>query len=57
MSRPLAGQYTEYLWRQVDRYTSKLRIHDPTAPDEDLFSEFSREELRDSFAYLSNADD
>lgn len=53
----LAGQYTNYLWRQVDKYAAKLRIHDPTAPDEELLSEFSKEELRDMFAYLSIADD
>jgi cytochrome c553 len=53
----LAGQYTNYLWRQVDKYTEKLRIHDESAPDEDLLSEFTHEELRDIFAYLSTADD
>ena len=30
----LAGQYTNYLWRQVDKYIAKLRIHDPSAPDD-----------------------
>ncbi len=53
----LAGQYTNYLWRQVDKYIDKLRIHDESAPDEDLLSEFTHEELRDIFAYLSTADD
>lgn len=53
----LAGQYTRYLWRQVDKYIGKLRIHDESEPEDDLLSDFSREELRDIFAHLSTADD
>ena len=53
----LAGQYTSYLWRQVDKYIGKLRIHDESEPEDDLLSDFSRKELRDIFAYLSTADD
>jgi len=53
----LAGQYTSYLWRQVDKYVARTRIHDEAAPEDDLLSEFSREELRDIFAYLSVVDD
>jgi len=53
----LAGQYTSYLWRQVDKYIGKLRIHDESEPEDNLLSDFSREELRDIFAYLSTADD
>ena len=53
----LAGQYTNYLWRQVDKYIAKGRIHDPTAPEEDILASFSKEELRDIFAYLSTLDD
>jgi len=53
----LAGQYTNYLWRQVDKYIGKLRIHDETDPEDELLSDFSHEELRDIFAYLSTADD
>jgi cytochrome c553 len=53
----LAGQYTNYLWRQVDKYIAKLRVHDESAPDEEILSEFSRDELRDIFAYLSILDD
>jgi hypothetical protein len=49
----LAGQYTEYLWRQIDKYVAKLRIHDESEPEDQLLSEFTREELRDLFAYLS----
>lgn len=53
----LAGQYTTYLWRQVDKYIKGVRIHDPQAPDDRLLAEFSRDELRDIFAYLSTLDD
>jgi cytochrome c553 len=53
----LAGQYTEYLWRQVDKYVAKLRIHDESEPEDELLSEFTGEELRDIFAYLSIVDD
>lgn len=54
----LAGQYTNYLQRQVGRYINKTRIHDPTEPDADeLLAAFSPQELRDIFAYVSLLDD
>ena len=53
----LAGQYTNYLLRQVDKYIEGIRIHDPSAPDDRLLAEFSRDELRDIFAYVSILDD
>ena len=53
----LSGQYTAYLWRQVDKYLDGVRIHDPSAPGDRLLADFSREELRDIFAYLSILDD
>ncbi|MCU7934305.1 MAG: c-type cytochrome [Candidatus Thiodiazotropha sp. (ex Dulcina madagascariensis)] len=53
----LAGQYTNYLWRQVKKYREKIRIHDEDAPDDELLSEFSDQELTDIFAYLSTVDD
>jgi hypothetical protein len=53
----LSGQYTVYLWRQVDKYLDGVRIHDPSAPDDLLLAEFSKEELGDIFAYLSTLDD
>lgn len=53
----LAGQYTRYLWRQVDKYLKGVRIHDPSAPEDRLLAEFSRDELRDIFAYVSVLDD
>lgn len=53
----IAGQYTEYLWHQVDLLLEGKRIHDPEEPDEELLADFSEEELRDIFAYLSIVDD
>ena len=53
----LSGQYTSYLWRQVEKYLKKERIHDPDAPDEELLADFGQVELRDIFAYLSVCDD
>ncbi|RTZ58515.1 MAG: cytochrome C, partial [Gammaproteobacteria bacterium] len=53
----LAGQYTQYLWRQVDRFLKGERIHDEDEPDEELLEDFSKEELRDIFAWLSVQDD
>ncbi|MCG6861414.1 MAG: cytochrome c4 [Chromatiaceae bacterium] len=53
----LAGQYTNYLWRQVEKYREKRRIHDESSPEDELLSEFSNSEIRDILAYLSTQDD
>lgn len=53
----LAGQYTSYLWRQVEKYLQGVRIHDPQAPEDRLLADFTQEELRDIFAYVSVLDD
>ncbi len=53
----LAGQYTNYLWKQVEKLRKKVRIHDDDEPDEELLDDFSEEELTDIFAWLSIADD
>ena len=53
----LAGQYTEYLWRQVPKYLNGIRIHDEDSPSDELLKEFSETELQDIFAYLSVIDD
>ncbi|MES9821883.1 MAG: c-type cytochrome [Candidatus Thiodiazotropha sp.] len=53
----LAGQYTNYLWRQMKKYREKIRIHDEDAPDDELLSDFTDDELTDIFAYLSILDD
>ncbi|MEJ1398700.1 MAG: c-type cytochrome [Candidatus Sedimenticola sp. (ex Thyasira tokunagai)] len=53
----LAGQYTNYLWRQVKKYREKIRIHDEEEPESELLDDFSDGELEDIFAYLSIVDD
>jgi cytochrome c553 len=53
----LAGQYTAYMWRQVDKYLEGVRIHDPDSPDDRLLADFNRTELQDIFAYVSVLDD
>lgn len=53
----LAGQYTNYLWRQVKKLRKRIRIHDDEAPDEELLLDISDAELTDIFAYLSIVDD
>lgn len=53
----LAGQYTQYLWRQVDLYIKGFRVHDKDDPDDELLEEFTKEELQDIFAYASVLDD
>lgn len=53
----ISGQYTRYLWRQIEKYKQGIRIHDPEAPEERLLGEFSETELRDLLAYLSVLDD
>ena len=53
----LAGQYTTYLWRQVDKYINGQRIHDTESPDDELLAAFSREEIADIFAFVSTLDD
>jgi len=53
----LAGQYTKYLWRQMDMFLSGKRLHDEDDPEEEFFKSFSHEELRDVLAYISTLDD
>lgn len=53
----LTGQYTKYLKRQVQLFIEKKRIHDPEAPEEELLSLFTEEQLHNVFAYLSIVDD
>jgi cytochrome c553 len=53
----LTGQYTEYLWRQIEKYKKNIRIHDPESPEQDILREFTDEELHDILAYLSILDD
>jgi cytochrome c553 len=53
----LAGQYTSYLWNQVEKLRKRIRIHDEDDPKEELLDDFTDAELTDIFAWLSTADD
>lgn len=45
----LAGQYTNYLWRQVDKYLKGYRVHDEDDPDDEILAHLSRSKGRGSF--------
>ena len=53
----LAGQYINYLLRQIELYIKGERLHDPDDPEEEFLKSFSKEQLRDIFAYISILDD
>jgi len=53
----VAGQYTKYLWRQIDMFISGKRLHDIEDPEEEFLKSFSHEELKDVLAYISTLDD
>jgi len=53
----LAGQYTRYLWRQIDMYISGKRLHDEDDLEEEFLKDFSKEQLQDIMAYISILDD
>lgn len=55
-SPPLRGQYTEYLLRQVEMFKKKERIH-ADDPEDETFVDYTDEELRDIFAFISTLDD
>jgi len=53
----LAGQYLEYLWRQIDLYVKGKRLHDADDPEEEFLKSFSKKEMVNIFAYISTLDD
>lgn len=53
----LAGQYSEYLLRQVKYYRSGERLHDEEEDDAELFMQFSDEVIDGMLAYLATLDD
>lgn len=52
----LAGQYSIYLSRQINKFRNGERLHDDPR-DADIFSAFSNTEIDDLMAYLSVLDD
>jgi len=55
----LAGQYTQYLKRQVGLFAKGERIHDEDLKDrtQDVLNQLKTEEIRDILAYLSTLND
>jgi cytochrome c553 len=55
----LAGQYTQYLKRQIDKYIAGERIHDLELKDrqKDVLNLLKQDEIRDILAYLSTLND
>lgn len=55
----LAGQYTIYLKRQVDKFIKGERIHDEEMkdPSKDVLNLLKPEEIRDILAFLTTLDD
>ena len=51
---PLAGQYTQYMFKQINDFASGERWHEYA---EELFSEMEEDELQAIMAYLSTMDD
>lgn len=54
---PLAGQHSEYLRRQFQKYRSGKRLHDDDADDKELFEDISEVQEHDMLSYLSILDD
>ena len=55
-SPPLAGQYSEYLLRQIAMFKKKERIHANDEEDE-TFEEYEPQQIKDILAYISTLDD
>ena len=53
----LAGQYSEYLLRQIQLFRTGKRLHDEEQDDQELFIEFSDEVINGMLAYLATLDD
>lgn len=55
-SPPLAGQYSEYLARQIEMFKKKERIHADDEEDE-TFADYEPREIKDILAYITTLDD
>ncbi len=53
----LAGQYSEYLLRQIDNYRAGKRLHDEEEDDREVFIEISDAVIEGMLAYLATLDD
>ncbi len=55
-SPPLAGQYSEYLARQIEMFKKKERIHANDEEDE-TFADYEPQNIKDILAYIATLDD
>lgn len=55
-SPPLAGQYSEYLARQIEMFKKKERIHANDEEDE-TFADYEPQDIKDILAYIATLDD
>lgn len=53
----LAGQYTNYLKKQINAYRTGERTHDNEEATESIFREYSETQIHNLLAYLSILDD
>ncbi len=53
----LAGQYTNYLLKQINAYRAGERTHDNEEPAESIFRDYSETQIHNLLAYLSILDD
>ena len=53
----LAGQYTNYLLKQIQSYQSGERVHDNESPSDSIFLDYNQQQIHDLLAYLSILDD
>ncbi len=53
----LAGQYSNYLLKQINNYIEGGRIHDNEPTEESIFRDYQPEEIHNLLAYLSILDD
>ena len=53
----LAGQHSEYLRRQIEKFRKAKRLHDNDAEDQKIFQQISDAEIYDVLSYMSVLDD
>ncbi len=53
----LAGQYTKYLEKQIISYQKSERIHDDEEPEDNMFADYTQEDIHNLLAFLSILDD
>jgi len=54
---PLAGQHSEYLRRQLDKFRDGERLHADDPTDQNVFAKIGDGEIHDILTYLSTLDD